>query len=128
MPVLRAGGAGVKERVLRDRGAVQADRPQYSGAVLAMTHEEAGTFHVAQLVPSYRDLPLIPFYSLPDQERDEPQPRAGCYARGVHQVKDSTPSIATRRGSRSYELHVGAYDRIMERTDCASIAWSRTSG
>jgi len=40
-----------------------------------MTHEEAVTFHVAQLVSSYRDLPLI-LYHFQVKERDEPRPRA----------------------------------------------------
>ena len=44
--------------------------------VLAMTHEEIVTTHVAQVVRSYRDLPLI-LYHIPIKERDEPRPRAG---------------------------------------------------
>ena len=47
-----------------------------SELVLAMTHEEAVTFHVAQVVRSYRDLPLI-LYHFQVKERDEPRPRAG---------------------------------------------------
>ena len=44
--------------------------------VLAMTHEEAVTFHVSQIVRSYRDLPLM-LYHLQLKARDEPRPRAG---------------------------------------------------
>ena len=44
--------------------------------VLAMTNEEAVTFHVAREVRSYRDLPLI-LYHIQVKERDEPRPRAG---------------------------------------------------
>src|SRR5579872_564376 len=44
--------------------------------VLAMTHEEAVTTHVAQVVRSYRDLPLI-LYHIQVKGRDEPRPRAG---------------------------------------------------
>src|SRR3954464_7377017 len=44
--------------------------------VLAMTHEEAVTFHAAQSVRSYRDLPLI-LYHFQVKERDEARPRAG---------------------------------------------------
>ena len=51
-----------------------------SELVLAMTHEEAVTFHVAQLVSSYRDLPLI-LYHFQVKERDEPRPRAGAARR-----------------------------------------------
>src|SRR3979411_1625110 len=44
--------------------------------VLAMTHEEIVTGHVASAVRSYRDLPLI-FYHFQGKERDEPRPRGG---------------------------------------------------
>ncbi len=47
-----------------------------SEMVLAMTHEEAVTFHVAQVVRSYRDLPLT-LYHLQVKERDEPRPARG---------------------------------------------------
>ena len=39
-----------------------------------MTHEEIVTMHVAQVVRSYRDLPLI-LYHFQTKERDEPRPR-----------------------------------------------------
>src|SRR5438094_525030 len=44
--------------------------------VLAMTHEEIVTGHVASAVQSYRELPLI-LYHFQVKERDEPRPRAG---------------------------------------------------
>ncbi|MDQ3644554.1 MAG: proline--tRNA ligase, partial [Actinomycetota bacterium] len=44
--------------------------------VLAMSHEEALTFHMAREVRSYRDLPLM-LYHFQVKERDEPRPRAG---------------------------------------------------
>ena len=47
--------------------------------VLAMTHEECLTYHVAREVRSYRDLPLMLFH-IQTKERDEPRPRAGCSA------------------------------------------------
>jgi prolyl-tRNA synthetase len=87
-----------------------------SELVLAMTHEEAITFHVAQLVRSYRDLPLI-LYHFQIKERDEPRPRAGVLRTREFIMKDSYSFDRDRAGlERSYELHVGAYDRIMERT------------
>jgi len=43
--------------------------------VLALTHEEVVTSHVAQIVRSYRDLPLI-LYHLQVKGRDEQRPRA----------------------------------------------------
>ena len=43
--------------------------------VLAMTHEEVVDDARAQVVRSYRDLPLI-LYHFQTKERDEPRPRA----------------------------------------------------
>ena len=54
--------------------------------VLAMTHEENLTFHIAREVRSYRDLPLM-LYHFQTKERDEPRPRAGrpAHARVHHE-------------------------------------------
>src|SRR5437660_10402046 len=84
--------------------------------VLAMTHEEAVTFHVASLVRSYRDLPLI-LYHFQVKERDEPRPRAGVLRTREFVMKDSYSLDRDQAGlEESYERHVGAYDRIMQRT------------
>src|SRR6267154_110873 len=66
-----------------------------SALVLAMTHEEAVTFHVSQLVRSYRDLPLI-LYHFQVKERDEPRPRAG--------VLRTREFIMERTGLRYYRV------------------------
>ena len=47
--------------------------------VLALTHEEIVTGHVAAAVRSYRDLPLV-LYHFQVKERDEPRPGPGCCA------------------------------------------------
>jgi prolyl-tRNA synthetase len=87
-----------------------------SELVLAMTHEEAVTFHVAQVVRSYRDLPLI-LYHFQVKERDEPRPRAGVLRTREFIMKDSYSFDRDQAGMEErYALHVGAYDRIMERT------------
>ncbi len=87
-----------------------------SELVLAMTHEEAVTFHVAQVVRSYRDLPLI-LYHFQVKERDEPRPRAGVLRTREFVMKDAYSFDRDQAGmEQNYELHVGAYDRIMERT------------
>jgi prolyl-tRNA synthetase len=75
-----AGRAVAAQRALSDHGALQAAGPQGAEMVLAMTHEECITTHVAQLVRSYRDLPMI-LYHFQTKERDEPRPRAGILAR-----------------------------------------------
>ncbi|HVR04424.1 MAG TPA: proline--tRNA ligase [Solirubrobacteraceae bacterium] len=87
-----------------------------SDLVLAMTHEEAVTLHVAQTVRSYRDLPLI-LYHFQVKERDEPRPRAGVLRTREFIMKDAYTFDRDAAGmDERYELHVGAYDRIMERT------------
>src|SRR5271170_617027 len=87
-----------------------------SELVLAMTHEEAVTFHMAQIVRSYRDLPQI-VYHFQVKERDEPRPRAGVLRTREFIMKDSYSFDRDQAGlEQSYELHIGAYDRMMERT------------
>jgi prolyl-tRNA synthetase len=87
-----------------------------SELVLAMTHEEAVTTHVSQIVRSYRDLPLI-LYHFQVKERDEPRPRAGVLRTREFIMKDSYSFDRDQAGMEErYELHVGAYDRMMQRT------------
>ena len=87
-----------------------------SELVLAMTHEEAVTFHMAQIVRSYRDLPQI-LYHFQVKERDEPRPRAGVLRTREFIMKDSYSFDRDQAGmERSYDLHIGAYDRIFART------------
>jgi prolyl-tRNA synthetase len=87
-----------------------------SELVLAMTHEEAVTFHVAHTVRSYRDLPLA-VYHFQVKERDEPRPRAGVLRTREFVMKDAYTFDRDAAGlDVSYDRQVGAYDRIMERT------------
>jgi prolyl-tRNA synthetase len=93
-----------------------------SELVLAMTHEEAATTHVAQVVRSYRDLPLI-LYQFQVKERDEARPRAGVLRTREFIMKDAYTFDRDRVGlEERYQLHVGAYDRIMERS---GLRWYR---
>jgi len=90
--------------------------------VLAMTHEECVTTHVAQVVRSYRDLPLI-LYHFQIKERDEPRPRAGVLRTREFIMKDSYSFDRDREGLQaSYDKHIAAYDRIFERT---GLEWYR---
>jgi prolyl-tRNA synthetase len=83
--------------------------------VLAMTHEESVTYHVSREVRSYRELPMILFH-IQTKERDEPRPRAGVLRTREFTMKDSYSFDRDESGlERSYELHIGAYDRIFER-------------
>jgi prolyl-tRNA synthetase len=90
--------------------------------VLAMTHEENVTFHVAQVVRSYRDLPVM-LYHFQTKERDEPRPRAGVLRTREFIMKDSYSFDRDPDGlDRSYQLHVEAYDRIFDRM---GLEWYR---
>jgi prolyl-tRNA synthetase len=86
-----------------------------SPMVLAMTHEEAVTYHVAREVRSYRDLPLMLFH-IQTKERDEPRPRAGVLRTREFTMKDAYSFDRDEEGlARSYELQGGAYERILDR-------------
>lgn len=124
MPVLqpaeiwkRTGRYGIDELFkLRDRREAEL--------VLAMTHEENLTFHVAREVRSYRELPLI-LYHLQTKERDEPRPRAGVLRTREFTMKDSYSFDRDEEGlERSYELHIRAYDRIFDR---CGLEWHRVA-
>jgi prolyl-tRNA synthetase len=84
--------------------------------VLAMTHEECVTSHVAQVVRSYRDLPFS-LYHFQVKERDEPRPRAGVLRTREFIMKDAYTFDRDEEGLQaSYDAYAGAYDRIFERT------------
>jgi len=86
-----------------------------SPLVLAMTHEEAVTDHVAREVRSYRDLPLMLFH-IQTKERDEPRPRAGVLRTREFTMKDAYSFDRDEEGlARSYELQADAYERILDR-------------
>jgi prolyl-tRNA synthetase len=90
--------------------------------VLAMTHEEIVTFHVASAVRSWRDLPLI-LYHIQTKERDEPRPRAGVLRTREFIMKDSYTFDRDAEGlDVGYAKHIEAYDRIFDR---AALEWYR---
>jgi prolyl-tRNA synthetase len=122
MPVLqpaelwrRSGRYGIDELFkLKDRRGADM--------VLAMTHEEVVTTHVASGVRSYRDLPLI-LYHFQVKERDEPRPRAGVLRTREFIMKDSYTFDRDDEGLEAqYQKHVIAYDRMMER---CGLEWYR---
>jgi prolyl-tRNA synthetase len=90
--------------------------------VLAMTHEECVTHHVAREVRSYRDLPLMLFH-IQTKERDEPRPRAGVLRTREFTMKDAYSFDRDEEGlGRSYELQSEAYARIFDR---CGLRWHR---
>ncbi|MGI8411699.1 MAG: proline--tRNA ligase [Solirubrobacteraceae bacterium] len=90
--------------------------------VLAMTHEEIVTGHVAAAVQSYRDLPLI-LYHFQVKERDEARPRAGVLRTREFIMKDSYTFDRDAEGlDIAYQKHAGAYDRMLDR---CGLEWYR---
>ena len=111
----RSGRYGIDELFkLKDRRGADL--------VLAMTHEEVITTHVAPVVRSYRDLPLF-LYHIQTKERDEPRPRAGVLRTREFIMKDAYTFDRDREGlDASYEKHREAYDRIFDRV---GLEWYR---
>ncbi|MSO41761.1 MAG: proline--tRNA ligase [Solirubrobacterales bacterium] len=95
-----------------------------SEMVLAMTAEEALTWHVAREVRSYRDLPLL-LYQLQTKERDERRPRAGLLRTREFVMKDAYSFDRDPAGlERTYALNIEAYDRIFDR---CGLDWHRVA-
>jgi prolyl-tRNA synthetase len=125
MPVLQPAEPWRKTGRLQIEELFKLTDRKGSELVLAMTHEEAVTTHVAQIVRSYRDLPLI-LYHFQVKERDEPRPRAGVLRTREFIMKDAYSFDRDQAGmEQNYALHVGAYDRMMDRT---GLRWYRVEG
>lgn len=93
-----------------------------SEMVLAMTHEEAVTTHVAQIVKSYRELPFT-LYQVQTKERDEPRPRAGVLRTREFIMKDAYSFDRDAAGlDASYEAQTQAYANIYDR---CGLRWYR---
>ncbi len=115
MPVLQPADAWLRTGRYEIDELLKLQDRKRAEMVLAMTHEECVTTHVAQLVRSYRDLPFI-LYQFQIKERDEPRPRAGVLRTREFVMKDAYSFDRDRAGlDSSYEQHVIAYDRIFDR-------------
>jgi len=122
MPVLQPAGPWQKTgRYAIDELFKLEDR-KGAEMVLAMTHEECVTSHIAREVRSYRDLPLMLFH-IQTKERDEARPRAGVLRTREFTMKDAYSFDRDEEGlARSYELQSGAYERIFNR---CGLRWYR---
>jgi prolyl-tRNA synthetase len=90
--------------------------------VLALSHEETVTFHVAQAVRSYRELPML-LYHFQTKGRDEARPRAGVLRTREFIMKDAYSFDRDEEGLQaSYEKFIEAYDRIFDRV---GLEWHR---
>jgi prolyl-tRNA synthetase len=115
MPVLQPAENWEKTGRYAIEELFKLDDRKGSPMVLAMTHEEAVTYHVAREVRSYRDLPLMLFH-IQTKERDEPRPRAGVLRTREFTMKDAYSFDRDEEGlARSYEAQAGAYERILDR-------------
>jgi prolyl-tRNA synthetase len=125
MPVLQPAEPWRKTGRLEIEELFKLTDRKGSELVLAMTHEEAVTTHIAQAVRSWRDLPLI-VYHFQVKERDEPRPRAGVLRTREFIMKDAYSFDRDQAAmDQNYALHVGAYDRMMDRT---GLRWYRVEG
>jgi prolyl-tRNA synthetase len=89
--------------------------------VLAMTHEEAFTYHAAREIRSYRELPQI-WYQIQIKERDEPRPKSGILRTREFLMKDAYSFDRDEEGlDASYRRHIDVYRRIFER--CGLQCW-----
>jgi prolyl-tRNA synthetase len=90
--------------------------------VLALSHEEVMTFHVASLVRSYRQLPFST-YHFQTKERDEARPRAGVLRTREFIMKDAYTFDRDRETlDAHYERYREAYDKIFDRV---GLEWYR---
>ena len=111
----RSGRYGIDELFkLKDRRGADL--------VLAMTHEEVVTTHVAPVVRSYRDLPLQPL-PLPDQGPRRAAPARRRPRTREFIMKDAYTFDRDREGlDAHYERYREAYDRIFDRL---GLEWYR---
>jgi prolyl-tRNA synthetase len=122
MPVLQPAEAWKKTGRYEIDELFKLEDRKGSPMVLAMTHEEAVTYHVAREVRSYRDLPMSVF-QIQTKERDEPRPRAGVLRTREFTMKDAYSFDRDEEGlARSYDLQASAYERILDRCE---LRWYR---
>ncbi len=96
--------------------------------VLAMTHEEVFAWLASRELRSYRDLPKI-WYQIQLKFRDEPRPKGGILRVREFVMKDSYSFDMDEAGlDKSYEKHIGAYDRIFERCGIEYLRVESDSG
>jgi prolyl-tRNA synthetase len=84
--------------------------------ILALSHEETLTTHMAAAVRSYRDLPKL-IYHFQTKGRDEARPRAGVLRTREFIMKDAYSFDRDFDGlDESYDTLAGAYDRVFDRS------------
>ncbi len=124
MPVLQPSGPWEKTGRIGIEELFRLEDRKGSPLVLAMTHEEAVTVHLADELRSWRDLPKL-LYQFQVKERDEPRPRAGILRTREFVMKDAYSFDRDEEGlERSYSSCIDAYDRIFDR---CGLDWYRVA-
>jgi prolyl-tRNA synthetase len=96
--------------------------------VLAMTHEEVVAQLLADIVRSWRQLPMM-VYHFQTKWRDEPRARGGLIRVREFVMKDAYSCDRDEAGlDVSYQAQYGAYVRIFERLGLETIAVSSDVG
>ncbi|HEY5482700.1 MAG TPA: proline--tRNA ligase [Propionibacteriaceae bacterium] len=96
--------------------------------LLGPTHEEMFTLLVKDLYGSYKDLPLT-LFQIQTKYRDEARPRAGLLRGREFIMKDSYTFDMDAEGlQRSYEIHRGAYIKVMDRLGLDYVIVKAMSG
>ncbi len=96
--------------------------------VLAMTHEEVVALLLADIVKSYRQLPMM-VYHFQTKFRDEPRSRGGLIRVREFVMKDAYSCDRDDAGlDASYWAQHGAYVRIFERLGLRTVAVSSDVG
>jgi prolyl-tRNA synthetase len=96
--------------------------------VLAMTHEEVVGILLADVVKSYRQLPMQ-VYHFQTKWRDEPRARGGLIRVREFVMKDAYSCDRDKAGlDVSYEAQYGAYVRTFERLSLETVAVSSDVG
>jgi prolyl-tRNA synthetase len=96
--------------------------------VLAPTHEEIMTFHIRNVVKSYKDFPQI-WYQIQTKFRNEPRPRSGVIRGRQFLMKDAYSFDMSPEGlDKSYLLHDQAYRKIFDRCGLKYFVVGASSG
>ena len=97
--------------------------------ILALSHEETVTLHVAQTVRSYRQLPML-LYHFQTKGRDEARPRAGVLRTREFIMKDAYSFDRDERRAAGLlrQVHRAPTTRSATASASSGTGWSPTSG
>jgi prolyl-tRNA synthetase len=98
------------------------------GLVLAPTHEEIITYHAAQHIKSYRDMPQI-WYQIQTKFRNEARPKSGILRGRQFTMKDAYSLDSSFDGlDVAYQKHYDAYHKIFSRCGIKFFVVGASSG